>query len=65
MGLLKRELHQFEELYPVSGFDVPNLFSAHLSGLCLRCGEPFDKTLRAGIFCPECQMWVMGDNMSS
>jgi len=23
------------------------------------------EALRAGVFCPECQMWIMGDNISS
>lgn len=40
MGFIKRMLHEVEELYNIEdGMETPYLVTAHIHGLCLKCGN--------------------------
>lgn len=63
MGLMKRMMHEFEDLYNVNAMGAPYLASAHINGLCIRCGEPIETDKYS--LCHKCAMWAYGDNSSS
>ena len=57
MGLLKRAISEFEELYNTEYNDeTVHLTAAHVFGLCINCGEPLKNTIHG--LCTKCTTWA-------